>query len=223
MHYLPHRPVKKDSITTPVRIVYDCSCHANGNSTSLNDCLIVTPPFLSNLCSILLRFRSHAFALSTDIEKAFLHVQLDPDDRSFTRFIWPSSTDSATNFLTYHLAVVPFGSPFMLTAVLDLHLSKCTSPVAFDMKDNIYVDNILSGCNIEEELLTYYKHSRELMAQANFNPWSWSSNTRQLLTIATRHRTNDPKPTVWLLGLEWNTITDTVSLAPKPLSSTNTS
>ena len=25
-HYLPHRPVKKDSVTTPIRIVYDCSC-----------------------------------------------------------------------------------------------------------------------------------------------------------------------------------------------------
>ena len=25
-HYIPHRPVKKDSDTTPIRIVYDCSC-----------------------------------------------------------------------------------------------------------------------------------------------------------------------------------------------------
>ena len=75
-HYLPHRPVKKDSVTTPIRIVYDCSCRGNGSSASLNDCLIAEPPFLNNLCCILLRFRSHAFALSTDIEKAFLHVKL---------------------------------------------------------------------------------------------------------------------------------------------------
>ena len=26
-HYLPHHNVKKDSVTTPMRIVYDCSCH----------------------------------------------------------------------------------------------------------------------------------------------------------------------------------------------------
>ena len=226
-HYLPHRPVKKDSVTTPIRIVYDCSCRGNGNSTSLNDCLTVTPPFLNNLCSILLRFRSHAFALSTDIEKAFLHVQLHPDDRNFTKFIWPSSTDdSATNFLTYRFAVVLFrssSSPFMLAAVLDLHLSKVASPVALDMKDNIYVDNILSGCNTEEELLTYYKHSRELMSQANFNLRSWSSNSHQLQAVTAREKTSDPKPTVGLLGLQWNTITDTVSLAPKQLPPTNTS
>ena len=119
------------------------------------------------------------FALSTDTEKAFLHVQLHPDDRNFTKFIWPSNTDSAKNFLTYCFAV-PFGSygsPFMLAAVLDLHLSKSTSPVTLDMKDKIYVDNILSGSNTEEELLTSYKHSHEVMTQANFNLQSWSSNS----------------------------------------------
>ena len=138
-HYLPHRPVKKDSVTTPIRIVYDCSCRGNGFSASLNDCLIAEPPFLNNLCGILLRFRSHAFALSTDIEKAFLHVKLHSEDRNFTRFLWlPSLDASPDEFLTYRFTVVPFGSsssPFMLAAVLDLHLSKVVSPVAADMKD----------------------------------------------------------------------------------------
>ena len=87
VHYLPHHPVKKDSVTTPIRIVYDCSCQGSGRSASLNDCLTVGPPFLNNLCSILLRFRLHAFALSTDIEKAFLHVKLHSADRNFTRFL----------------------------------------------------------------------------------------------------------------------------------------
>ena len=178
------------------------------------------------MCAILLRFRSHAFALSTDIEKAFLHVQLHPDDRDFTRLIWLSSTDVSTeHFLTYHFAVVPFGlssSTFMLTAVLDLHLSKATSPVAVDMKENIYVDNILSDCNTEEDLLSYYKLYLELMSQANFNLRSWSSNSHHLQTVTTRDKTSNPKPTLGLLGLRWNTITDTLSLAPKQLPPNNT-
>ncbi|XP_064632755.1 uncharacterized protein LOC135491048 [Lineus longissimus] len=37
-HYLPHHPVAKDSVTTPIRIVYDCSCKTGANP-SLNDCL----------------------------------------------------------------------------------------------------------------------------------------------------------------------------------------
>ena len=209
VHYLPHHPVKKDSLTTPIRIVYDCSCRESGQSASLNDCLTVGPPFLNNLCAILLRFRIHAFALSTDIEKAFLHVKLHPSDRNFTRFLWPSHLESNDiQFQTYRFTVVPFGassSPFILGAVLDLHLSKSPLQVAADMRDNIYVDNILSGCNTEEELLAYYSQARDLMNQAKFNLRSWSTNSKQLQEITRQDNTSDPSTTVGILGLRWNT------------------
>lgn len=41
VHYLPHHPVKKESPTTPIRIVYDCSCREDNSSFSLNNCLMV--------------------------------------------------------------------------------------------------------------------------------------------------------------------------------------
>ncbi|XP_065896035.1 uncharacterized protein [Dysidea avara] len=159
VHYLPHHPVKKESATTPIRIVYDCSCHGGGKLASLNDCLTMRPPFLSNLSAILLHFRIYAFALSTDIEKAFLHVKLHPSDRNFTKFLRPSNLKNSDNEFQTYFTVVPFGassSPFMFGAVLNLHLSKSSTQVATDMRDNIYVDNILSGCNTEAELLAYY-------------------------------------------------------------------
>ena len=53
---------------------------------SLNDCLDIGCPLVSDLCSIIIRFRTHKYGLSTDIEKAFLHVQLYDDDRDYTRF-----------------------------------------------------------------------------------------------------------------------------------------
>ena len=163
VHYLLHHPVKKDSVTTSIRIVYDCSCRGSGKLASLNDCLTVRPPLLNNLCAILLHFRVHAFGLSTDIEKAFLHIKLHPSDRNFTRFLWPSDLESSdTEFQTYRFTVVPFGassSPFILGAVLDLYLSKSHLQVAADMRNNIYVDNILSSCSTEEELLAYYHQS----------------------------------------------------------------
>jgi len=125
-----------------------------------------------------------------DIEKAFLYVKLHLDDRNFTRFLYPPSLDDTTDkFITYCFTVVPFGSsssPFILAAVLNLHLSEVTFPVAADMKENIYVNNILSGCNTEDELLTYYKQSQEFMSQANFNLLSWSSNSFHLKTITAK-------------------------------------
>ncbi|VDI65680.1 Hypothetical predicted protein [Mytilus galloprovincialis] len=82
VHYIPHHAVvKKDSSTTPIRIVYDCSCKMYQNQPSLNDCLMKTPPELNDLSKILVRFRLHRYAITTDIEKAFLHVGLNKDDR----------------------------------------------------------------------------------------------------------------------------------------------
>ena len=46
VHYLPHHPVKKESATTLIRIVYDCSSHQSKEHASLNHCLLVGLPFL---------------------------------------------------------------------------------------------------------------------------------------------------------------------------------
>ena len=75
-HYIPHYLVKKNSDTTPIRIVYDCSCHQSSEHPSVNDCLLTSPPFLVDLCAIILCFRRSQYGLSMDIEKAFLHITL---------------------------------------------------------------------------------------------------------------------------------------------------
>ncbi|PFX23152.1 hypothetical protein AWC38_SpisGene12298 [Stylophora pistillata] len=77
----------------------------------------VDPPFQNNRCSILLRFRTFAYGLSTDIEKAFLHVGLDDSDRDFTRFFWlsnpedPESEFQVYRFKLFCLALYHFSDP----------------------------------------------------------------------------------------------------------------
>ena len=101
-HYIPHHPVKKNSDTTPVRIVYDCSCRQSSEHPSLNDCLLTGPPFLVDLCAVILHFRKHQYGLSTDIEKAFLHITFNENDRNFTRFLWLSDPlDPNSEFIVY--------------------------------------------------------------------------------------------------------------------------
>ena len=62
--------------------------------------------------------------MSTDIEKAFLHVNLHKD---FTRFLWLSNPlDLDSEFVVYRFKVVLFGatySPFILSSVINYHLS----------------------------------------------------------------------------------------------------
>ena len=55
-HYLPHHPVKKETIITPIRIVFEGNFQQRKGLASLNDCLLVGTPFLNDLCSILLHF-----------------------------------------------------------------------------------------------------------------------------------------------------------------------
>jgi len=218
VHYIPHHPVKKESATTPIRIVYDCSCKLSPSSPSLNDCLNPGPPFLNDLGSILLRFRQHNFAFSADIEKAFLHVHLDEIDRDFTRFLWLSNpTDPTSQFVTFRFKVVLFGatcSPFMLNAALSYHLQQNDSSTSRDLLHNIYVDNVVSGSSTEEAAVNYFKQSRSVLGSANFNLRSWASNSPQLNQIAHVHEVADATNPVKVLGLWWDTHSDTIRATP---------
>lgn len=123
VHYVPHHTIRKNSPTTPLRIVYNCSCCQSPRQASLNDCLMVGDSALTDL---LLRFHLHCYALSTDIKKAPLHVKLNSQDRDFTRFLWLADpTNPQSPFVSYRFKVVLFGSvssPFMLKTSILRHL-----------------------------------------------------------------------------------------------------
>ena len=181
-HFIPHHPIKKDSTTTPLRIVYDCSCRQSPTQPSLNDCLQVGLPFIneSMTYAILIRFCAHSIGIVTDIEKAFLHIHLDEKDRHFTYFVWLSQpNDPESEFIVYRFRVVLFGSvssPFMLGAALYKLLLTDGSAVAKDIQQNIYVDNIVSGFSNADAAADYYHQSCKIMSAARFNLRSWASN-----------------------------------------------
>ena len=224
LHYIPHHPVIKESATTPVRIVYDCSCRQSATAPSLNDCLQIGTPLLTDMCSIILRFRTHPYAFSTDIEKAFLHVRLNEYDRDFTRFLWLSDPlDPESSFIIYRFKVVLFGSassPFMLNATLHHHLDKHNTNIAQDMKENLYVDNLISGCDTEVDAVAYYEEARSTMNQGKFNLRSWASNSSLLQARTAEDNTNEKSKKVNILGLQWNPTTDNLTLAESSSNST---
>jgi len=206
VHYIPHHPVHKESSTTPIRIVFDCSCKSSADSPSLNDCLHPGSPSVNDLCSILVRFQQHSVAFSSNIEKAFLHVHLDNEDRDFTHFLWLSDPcDANSPFITFSFWVMLFGatcSPFMLQATLTYHLTRNGSSVSQDLLRNLYVDNVVSGCQLETISLEYFTQSRSILNAANFNLQSWASNNAQLRNTAQHNQvaeTNNPVKVVGYL------------------------
>ena len=124
VYYIPHHGVRKDSLTTPIKIVYNCSCRESDNKPSLNDCLKTLPPQMNDITGI--RFRLHKYAVTTEIE-AFLQIQLQENDRDATRFFWfDDPTNPNSPLATYRFRIILFGitcSPFILYATLIKHLN----------------------------------------------------------------------------------------------------
>ena len=215
LHYIPHHPVKKDSTTTPIRIVYDCSCRPTTESASLNDCLLDVPPKLNDVTGILMRFRMNRYGVSTDIEKAFLNVGLHPEDRDVTRFFWFSNpTDPKSAITAYRFKSVLFGatcSPFILDSVLSKHLSDNPCDIAEKVKKDLYVDNIVSSFRSRDELSQYFRSARTLFAEGGFNLRSWASNDKGLRILAASEDVSEKSDIVKVLGLRWDTNNDTLA------------
>lgn len=88
VHYLPHQAViTPKKRTAKLRIVFDASAKSTAG-TSLNEALYRGLVIIPQPCGVLLRARSSPNIIVGDIEKAFLQIALDPEDRDVARFLW---------------------------------------------------------------------------------------------------------------------------------------
>ena len=84
VHFMPHHGVvRKDRETSKLRIVFDGNAKQNADEFSLNERLDEGPNYIPSLFDVLVKFRVHPVALTADVEKAFLQIQIKPDDRKF--------------------------------------------------------------------------------------------------------------------------------------------
>ena len=117
-HYLPHHPVFKNNLTTPLRIVFNASSKTPGNK-SLNDYLFTGPSLTAKLHDALVQFRMGRYAVIADISKAFHRIKIDARDQPYVKFLW--TNEECNSQLTYVFKVVIFGatcSPFFVATGL---------------------------------------------------------------------------------------------------------
>jgi hypothetical protein len=213
-HFMPHFPVLKDSVTTPVRIVFDASC----GSPSLNDCLYGGPNMTQDLVQLLMSFRRKKYGMTADIARAFLSVRLLESDRKYVRFLWYKNNDMTKEIVPYTCNTVIFGnisSPFTLAITLHKHLTQYNTPVSLDMLAKTYVDNLLSGVDSETEALGYYKEARDMMSSAAFDLRQWATNSERLNEQIQKDGTNVKPGLVSILGLKWDPNRDEISVAER--------
>ena len=97
------------------------------------------------------------------------------------------------------------------------HLSQYATDTSKDMLKNLYVDNIMTGCDSEEATVAYYSMARAIMSDANFNLRSLASNSHNLMEQAKKDGTAAEPGPINALGLQWDTANDTISLTMKNL------
>ncbi|WKY06610.1 hypothetical protein Q1695_006637 [Nippostrongylus brasiliensis] len=216
--YLAHHAVltpHKD--TTKLRIVFDGSAHYK-NAPCLNDKLHQGAVILPSLTDMLLRFRAGNIAIISDVEKAFLQVHLQIQDRDATRCLWirdiskPVKTD---NIVTYRFTRVLFGlncSPFLLGATIIEHLDHIDDREMADLiKNNVYVDNLLMTATTPDEALERLQKARQIFTEINMNLREFRTNSEEVNDRIPPDKLSKsiiPK----VLGLQWNSAEDTITI-----------
>ncbi|XP_069166153.1 uncharacterized protein [Procambarus clarkii] len=225
-HHLPHNPVLKNSATTPLRIVFNCSAKTRQSRVSLNDCLQTGPSLTQRLYDAQLKFRIGTYTYTADISEAFLRVGLQEEDLNFTNFLWiKDPNDPNSELITYRFASVLFGatsSSFLLQATLDTHLKKSNSPSITEISKNLYMDNFQGTTSSESKLLNIYHEANQELMGANMPLQSWVSNNAKLnQLIATEFLDYQVPKRTKVLGVKWNTTTDQLTIKSVEPDTTN--
>lgn len=217
-HYLPHRPVFKESATTPVRPVFDASCKV-GKHPSLNDCLYKGPNMIELIPSVLMKFREKRIGVMSDIRKAFQMISICAKDRDFQRFMW---WNDRKQLKVYRHTRVVFGvssSPFLLAATLKYHLENVEVEMkgfAQNLLQSLYVDNCLTSVDNYGEYERFKSQATRLMNEAKMDLRQWECSTVEVsgigsLTSRECGLDNGSTTSANVLGLSWDKKTDTLS------------
>lgn len=225
-YYLPHHAVvKENSITTKTRVVFDASA-ATSTGISLNDILMRGPTVQPTLFQIILRFRLHNIAITGDIEKMYRQVKVDRSDCDLQRIVYRSNPSHPLQH--YRLLTVTYGTksaPYLATKCLSELSKHCTDQrVSRIIKEDFYVDDLLSGGTTVEECFQYYQELTNVLNQVNFPIRKWCSNSAEL--IAKIPSANEQHYSLLLaedesittLGLTWLPNKDVFKFVLKPWS-----
>lgn len=184
-YFIPHHPVfKRDSHTTKLRVVFDASSKSS-NGMSLNDALLVGPTIQEDLFAIVIRFRTHRYVLSADIEKMYKQVRIHPEDAKFQKILWRDHREGLIR--TYELNTVTYGTaPASFLAIRALQQLAIQERQNFSLASKIvlehfYVDDLLTGASSREEIQRLRDEIIELLNRGGFHSRKWCSNEPSIL------------------------------------------
>ncbi|XP_066157659.1 uncharacterized protein [Euwallacea fornicatus] len=230
VYYLPHHGVlKKDSMTTKLRVVFDGSA-VTSTGISINDVHMTGPTIQPELFSTMLRFRIYPYVVGADVSMMYRQILVEPQQRSLQRILWRA--DPTQPVERYELSTVTYGlasSSFLaircLFQVAD-EVQESHPEAAEAIRTSFYVDDFLYGANSIPKAVQICADVSQILSSVDFPLRKWISNDPQIIEQSTIFDAELPchtidlgaNKTVKTLGLSWNSQDDnlTYNLAEQP-------
>jgi hypothetical protein len=221
--FLPHHAVTKEtSTTTKLRVVFDASAKTT-TGVSLNDAVMVGPKLQNDLFDIIIRFRTHQYVFTADINKMYRQIIVADQHRKYQTILWRESPDIPIR--EYQLATVTYGlncAPFLAIRCLQqlAEEEKDKYPAAYPaLLNDFFMDDALTGANSIEETNQIREQLTRLLASGGFELRKFAANHDQLLpdlNNADSHLINfDKNGDTKILGLWWNCRDDNLRIKIK--------
>ncbi|XP_066596264.1 uncharacterized protein [Prorops nasuta] len=227
-YYLPHHAViKRDSLTTKVRVVFDASAKTE-KGISLNDILLTGPVIQDKIFEHLIRIRLNKYIITADIEKMYRQILVNDEDRKYQRILWFHQNE----IRTFELNTVTFGissSSFLAIRTLKqlAEDEEDKFPIgAKILKNNLYVDDLMAGADTLHEILKIRDELIALLNLGGFKIRKWASNHPRAVEFTKERMTDmeflkDETTTKKTLGVFWNAACDEFSYIIKANNTNN--
>ncbi|GFV31151.1 DUF1758 domain-containing protein [Trichonephila clavipes] len=170
--YIPYHMVTNEkSTTTKCRVVFNASSKTK-NGKSLNDVLMTGPKLQTEIFNHLIKFRSYRVAFAADIEKMYRQTLISDEDCKYQRIVWRATPSDS--FKSFELQTITYGTscaPFLaLRTLQQLYQDEEQNfPLAAKIsRENIYIDDLLSGADTEVEAKSIIIEIQNLLKSGGF-------------------------------------------------------
>ncbi|GFX55405.1 integrase catalytic domain-containing protein [Trichonephila clavipes] len=205
--YMPHHGVyRPEKSTTKLRTVFNASSPSTSRK-SLNSIQFNGGLVQEDLFSIMVRFRKHKYAFTTDIEKMFRMINIHPEQTCLQRILWKKGIGEPIK--TYELTTVTYGTvsaPYLATRTLkQLAMDEANNfPLAAPVVlSDCYMDGILSGSESIEKVIELQRQLIEMFKAAGMHLHKWCENLPEITSNLQEYAFLESEETK-ALGIIWN-------------------
>ena len=185
-HYICMSMVfKPESLTTPVRPVFNANLEYGVEKTSFNKLLMEGRNMLQQLPALMIKFRYYQNVAVLDISKLYSRIRLPPEDADYQRFFWSNEKvmekEAKANLVSYRQNRLIFGSkssPYQAQWVLSRHGKLFNN---FSLLNNSYLDDIFVGDQCPNKVKKDLKTLIWTLGEGDFPCQKIVSNNKSIL------------------------------------------